>query len=869
MPEIGQTISHYRITEKLGQGGMGEVFLAHDTSLDRKVALKFLPDIFSGDPERLARFEREAKLLASLNHPNIATIYGLEQADGKRFLAMELVGGETLAQRIGRGPLPVDETLGLFRQIAEGLEAAHEKGIIHRDLKPANIKITPEGKVKILDFGLAKAFQSDAPAMDASKSPTLTDQMTQAGVILGTAAYMAPEQAKGRPVDKRADIWAFGCILFECLTGKKAFEGETITETLAAILKGEPNWQALPATIPANIRFVLRRCLEKDAKRRIHDVADLRILIAEAGDIAETTAPVNPSWFTRIWVAIAALLVIALTMTTFLYFRSRKPAEMMRFDVTVPLMPNRYSMAVSPDGHWIVFVASLPGSAPSLFVREIGSVKPKQIEETEGASYPFWSPDSRSIGFAAKGRLKRVDVSGRPQRDICSATNVFNGGTWNNEGVIVFSEWPVLRRVSAEGGESIIISTLDESRKELLHFSPQFLPDGHNFLYVAKSGTGSDIYLGSLDSSKRMQLLAGASMAVYAEPGYLLFQRERTLFARPFNAEKLTLSGESVGIADDLLIGVYESAFFGASQNGLLIYRSAEVQTGSQFVWFDRTGKQLGFAGDPAFYQGAFDLSLDENQIAAGRYNPVTKSTDIWLIECTRNVGIPLTSDPSYHSSPVWSPEGSRIAFSSNRKGNQDIFVKNANGIGEETALVDSADDEWMKDWSKDGRYIAYGTDNHHIYVLPLFGDRKSFPIVQSSANLNLPAFSYDGKWLGYNSDESGTYQIYVISFPEADQKKPVSTGGSVQPRWRQDGKELYYLTLDGKMMAVDVKGNARIEPGIPKMLFDTKLGFVNPNNNQYEVTSDGQRFLLLKPLSEATPTPITVVLNWTSLLKK
>jgi eukaryotic-like serine/threonine-protein kinase len=865
---IGKTLGHYKVGEQLGRGGMGEVYLADDLNLNRKVALKFLPDAFTGDPERMARFEREAKLLATLNHPNIAAIYGLEEAEGKRFLVLELVEGETLAQRLSKGPLPVEEALEVCRQIADGLEAAHEKGVIHRDLKPANVMITAEEKVKILDFGLAKALAGESQNVDASQSPTLTDAMTQRGVILGTAAYMSPEQAKGKAVDKRADIWAFGCILFECLTGKRPFEGETITETLAAILKGEPNWDALPATIPSNIRFVLRRCLEKDVNSRFHDAADVRIEIVGARDICEPTAAAKRSYLAWIWAAVATLIVIALAVPTYLYFRGPEPAEVMRFDVTVPLMPSSYAMAISPDGHWIAYVASSSGSAISLFVREIGSVKPRQIEETEGASYPFWSPDSKSIGFAAGGRLKRVDVSGKPQRDICAAA-LFRGGTWNNEGIIVFSgEHAGLSRVSAEGGESIAITTLDKSRKEVIHYLPNFLPDEHNFLYVTQSGEGSDIYVGSLDSKKQTQLLAGASMAVYAEPGYLLFQRERTLFAQPFNAKKLMLSVEPVSIADNLLTGFGESAIFGASQNGLLIYRATEVQTGFQFAWFDRTGKQLGVAGEPASYQPAFDLSPDGKQIAAQRYNTATKRYGIWLIECDRNVATPLSSDPSLQACPLWSPDGSRIAFSSNRKGRMDIFVKNANGIGEETALVESEVDQWTKDWSKDDRYIAHGDSTGHIYALPLFGDRKSFPIVPSSANLNMPAFSFDGKWVAYSSDESGTYQVYVVSFPAADQRRTVSTGGGVQPRWRQDGKELYYLTLDGKMMAVDIKGENKIEPGIPHMLFDTELAVIW-NNNQYEVTSDGQRFLLLKPLSGTIPTPITVVLNWTSLLKK
>jgi eukaryotic-like serine/threonine-protein kinase len=862
---IGKTLGHYRVGEQLGRGGMGEVYVADDLNLNRKVALKFLPDAFTGDPERMARFEREAKLLASLNHPNIAAIHGLEQAEGKRFLVLELVEGETLAQRISKGALPVEDALAICRQIADGLEAAHEKGVIHRDLKPANVMLTEGDKVKILDFGLAKALSEETQSIDSSQSPTLTEAMTRPGVILGTAAYMSPEQAKGKAVDKRADIWAFGCILYECLTGKRPFEGETVTETLASILKGEPDWSALPATTSSSLRFGLRRCLEKDVSRRFHDAADVRIEIEETREDSEVASPVKRSKLAWISTGIALLLVIALAVSAFLYFRGGGPVEAMRFHVTVPPMTNDYGMAISPNGRQIAFVSIVSGSTPYLFVRQIGNVTPRKIEGTEGAEYPFWSPDGRSVGFCSGGRLKRVDVSGGPSRDLCATAN-FTGGTWSSNGVIVFTDWPILRRVSAEGGDSTPITALDESRKEVLHFFPHFLPDGNRYLYlVSSSFRSSDIFLGSLNSRERTRLLTGVSMAVYAEPGYLLFQRGRTLFAQPFDSEKLRLSGESVSIADNLLVGNLGTAIFGTSQNGLLVYRSASTQSGTQFVWFDRTGNQLGSAGEPGYRPG-FGLSPDGKQIAAARSDPQA-TEDIWVIQCERNITTRFTFGKAIYACPVWSPDGLQIGFTSSRKGNFDIWVKKASGIGEETPIFQSEDQDWMKDWSKDGRYIAYNTSTG-LYALPLFGDRKPFRIVQSPSGLNMPNFSFDGKWIAYNSNETGTWQVYVVPFPLADQKFPISTNSGVQPRWRGDGKELYYLTLDGKMMAVEVEGNGKIKAGIPHILFSTGL-VVDPANNQYAVASDGQRFLILKPVSEATATPITVVLNWTSLLKK
>jgi eukaryotic-like serine/threonine-protein kinase len=867
---VGKTLGHYRIGEQLGRGGMGEVYIADDLNLNRKVALKFLPDTFAADPERMARFEREAKLLASLNHPGIAAIYGLEQADGKRFLALELVEGETLAQRISKGPLSFEEALGICRQIAEALEAAHEKGVIHRDLKPANVMIADGDKVKILDFGLAKALSDETQSVDASHSPTLTEAMTRPGVILGTAAYMSPEQAKGKSVDKRADIWAFGCILYECLTGKRAFEGEAVTETLAAILRGEPDWQALPASTPANIRFVLRRCLEKNASRRFHHAADLKIEIEETREAAEIPVPGKHSWLVWTWASIAIVSVIALAVLGFFYFHNQTPAEAMQFHVTVPPMLNENSIAISPNGRMIAFVAQSSESASALFVREIGAITPRPLNGTEGAEHPFWSPDSLSIGFFAEGRLKRVEVSGGLSRDICAATGAW-GGTWNQNGTIIFSiGLAPLYSVSAAGGEPSAVTSLDMSKKEIGHFLPCFLPDGRHYLYGSGDASKTDIYLGSLDSMERIRLLTDVIKAAYAEPGYLLFYRGRTLFAQPFNAKKLTFYGEPAGIADNLLIDRYKVACFTVSQNGRLVYRSGTAQAKSQFIWFDRAGKQLGPAGEPGMYERAFDLSLDGQKIAAVRTDPRTSQPDIWIIEWERNVSTRLTFDPALAGDVVWCPDGLRIAFNSFRKGNAVIYEKKSSGVGGEALITESAKNAWIEDWSKDGRYIAYGLGLNptDLYVIPLFGDRKPVSIVQSPFNKDEPHFSFDGKWLAYGSDESGVWQVYVISFPAADQKRQVSTSGGGQPRWRQDGKELYYLASDGKMMAVDIRVGAGIKPGVSHELFDTGLS-VDPILDQYAVTPDGRRFLILKSIGETAATPITVILNWTSLLNK
>ena len=867
----GKTLGHYQVGEELGRGGMGEVYLADDLSLDRKVALKFLPEIFTGDCEWMARFEREAKLLASLRHPNIAVIHGIEEAEGKRFLVLELVEGETLAQSLRRGPLPAEEALGICHQIIEALEAAHEKGVIHRDLKPENVMISSGGIVKILDFGLAKTLANESQVVDSPRSPAIPELITRPGFVLGTAAYMSPEQARGKSADRRADIWAFGCILYECLTGKSAFGGETVTDTLAAILTNEPNWQALPTTIPPNIRFVLRRCLEKNLSRRFHHAADIRIQIEESIDGGETAAPARRPWLMRIWAAFATFLVIALAIYSFFPIGGRERPEAMQFQVPASGMPDDYNMAISPDGRAIAYVAATSNTAVrSLFVREMESIAPRQLNGTEGALHPFWSHDSRSIAFFAGGRLKRIEVSGGSPSHICEALD-FRGGTWNREGAIIFGDWPVLRRVSSSGGEPVTISSIDESEGELAHYFPHFLPDGLHYLYEVRftvpSKTG--IYLGSVDTQEKTRLVTTESNAVYAEPGYLLFEKEGALVAQIFDPIKHVLEGEAVRIEDNIYFNASGWAGFSASQNGMLIYRTANS---SRFVWLDRAGNQLATAGKPAAHMSFFDLSPDGKKIAMRWRDPATSNQGIWLMDLASGVRARLTNDTSLESYPVWSqPDGLRVAFSSFRKGNASIFEKKTDGVSPATALLDSSENNYPQAWSKDGRYLAYAKGKGSkwtIYILPLFGERKPFPLDPISGTQWRPSFSYDGRWIAYGSNEAGEPQVFLRSFPAADQKLPVSNEGGVEPQWRMDGRELYYLSPDGKLMAVDIVAGHQIKAGIPRVLFDTKLSIRGDGSNHYAVSADGRRFLLLKPLAESTPAAITVVVNWPSRMK-
>ena len=868
---IGETLGHYKVLEQLGRGGMGEVYLAEDLSLDRKVALKFLPDAFTSDPERMARFEREAKLLASLNHPNIAAIYGLEQADGKRFLVLEYVEGETLQARLNKGALPVEDALGVCRQIAEGLEAAQEKGVVHRDLKPANVMITAEEKVKILDFGLAKALADEIRSVESSHSPTITEAMTQPGVVLGTAAYMSPEQAKGKAVDKRADIWAFGCILYECLTGKRVFEGETVTETLAAILRGEPDWQILPTTTPINIQFVLRRCLNKDISRRFRDAADVQIQMEEVPDIGEVTKPVKHNRLAWIWAAIATLLAIALAVPAFVYFHGQEPGDAMRFYVEIPFAPGRI-LAVSPDGRYIAFVADKDGQR-LLWLHSLAELENRPLQGTDGALYPFWSYNSRFVGFGAEGKLKKIDISGGYPGTLCDLPDglLFRGGTWSSDDVLLFmGGGSSLYRIPADGGTPVAVTAVDQSRQETSHRFPSFLPDGQHFLFTVRSllPENHGIYVGSLDSGERKRVINVLSNGVFAAPGFLLFARDGELIAQRFDPDRLEVTGEPVTIVQQLGNPRVGYAPFTASETGLLAYSSEQEPPDSPLIWMSRDGRQLGEAGG-AFRTPA--LSPDGSLIAVTRCQTDTASTDIWLIDSSRGVEEPLTRHAAWDQHPVWSPDGLRIVFSSPRDDTCGLFQIPVDGSGSEERILDSTTTIRPTDWSPDGRFIVYRNDdpltNTDLWALPLFGDGEPFPIARSEFGEAQGSVSPDGRWIAYSSDDSGRSEIYVHAFPTPKQRWTVTVNGGSDPKWSHDGKELFYAAADGKLMAVPVTLGEVPDFGAPVALFDAKIFDINREGTQYDVSDDGQRFVL--PMPNEIPSKFTVILNWASLLIK
>jgi eukaryotic-like serine/threonine-protein kinase len=887
MSMIGKTLGNFEITSQLGRGGMGEVYQAKDRKLGRHVAIKVLPEEFARDADRVARFQREAKLLASLNHPNIAAIHGLEESNGTNFLVLELVEGETLADMIKAGPVPVEEALKLALQIAEALEAAHEKGVIHRDLKPANVKVTPEGKVKVLDFGLAKAFAGEQAEMNLSNSPTLSEAATLQGIILGTAAYMSPEQAKGKTVDKRADIWAFGAVLFEMLTGRQLFSGETVTETLAAVLTREPELE----NIPEKTRRLLHSCLQKDPKRRLADISDSRFLLEEVTESVPVKRPL-------LWICSTAVLMVAFIVVLLIYLPEKmapSPVNPMRFQIppTVRLAPEG-SFAVSPDGQFLAFAAINSDGTKSLWIRALDSLEAKPLFGTEAATlFPFfWSPDSRFIAFHAGGKLKKIDIRGGPAQTICDLSSDVVGGSWNRNDVIILGSGTTagegLKRVSATGGAVSVLSKPDSARQIIDHFFPTFLPDGRHFLYWQSSQRPENIglYIGSLDSKPEEQgakkVLAANFQPVYipaqnSGPGHLLFLRDLTLMDQQFDDKRLELIGEPVPVVEK--VGSYMAfGFFSASTNGLLIYRSGNAVQVIQGMWFDRQGKSLGVMGESGVGLDGLSLSPDSDKAAISlvKMNQGFASTDLWLVDSARATNTRFTFGQGNNIFPVWSPDGSKIIFASDREGVWNLYQKLVSGVKDEELLLKSNNPKYPSSWSGDGRFLLYAEvdpkTKSDLKIMPLEGDRKPVPFLQTEFNESYGRFSPDMHWIAYQSDESGGNEIYVRGFSnsqgaplETSGKWQVSVGGGVAPRWRKDGKELYYRAPDGKVMVVNVTTDTVFRLGTPKTLFPAP-----PNNSHiWDVTADGDRFLISTAVTEETSLPFNVILNWQAGLKK
>jgi eukaryotic-like serine/threonine-protein kinase len=899
----GARLGPYEILSALGAGGMGEVYRARDTKLKRDVAIKVLPEAFQQDPDRLARFEREAELLATLNHPHIAAIYGLEESkpstgsgQAVQALVLELVEGPTLADRIIQGPIPLDEALPIACQIAEAFEAAHAQGVIHRDLKPANVKLRPDGAVKVLDFGLAKAFEKTPLAGDRTQSPTaLSPTPTLAGVILGTAAYMSPEQARGKAVDKRTDVWAFGCLLFEMLTGKKPFDGETLTDTVAAIVKNEPDWHALPLGTPSLIRSLIARCLRKDPAERLHDIADGRFQIEEALNApVDSAAVVLPARHRREWVAwIAALLFLGAA----LFFAARPSTDSSSGDpISFPVFPLEKSVfsaainttvsvpsfALSPDGHALVFSAETPAARPMLWLRSLDQVSAHELAGTENAQNPIWSPDSRWIGFFADGKLKKVPAGGGAIQLITQTATDFRGGTWGPDDTILFGSGtePILR-VNAAGGKPTPVTVIDASGQEGTHRNPELLPDGHHFLYsiFGRRQDQSGVHAGSLDDQTKKALIRRNTSAVYTPPGYLLFVDGETLMGQAFDAQRLELKGQPFLVAEHVGRNSAFTSAVSASRTGTIAYAGTIFQNG-RLVWLDRGGNPLGSTDTPEGDYTDFRLSPDEKRLAVSLVDPKTNSIEIWLTDLARNSTSRFASGGLVTAAALWSPDGTQLMFRSNRTGIVEFYQRSAAGGGTDRLVLGG---EALRaaqtpsinvvptDWSPDGRNIIFhvpspasGSD---LWLLPLGEGGKPEKFIASPGEDMHGNFSPDGRLVSYTSNESGRFEVYVETIPRSDRKWPVSTNGGYEPRWRADGGEIYYLSEDRQLMAVPVGASPSF--GIPKPLFQTRVpAGVTGNRTHYVPSRDGQRFLVNMAL-DAPISPITVVVNWTATLKK
>jgi serine/threonine protein kinase len=887
---IGKTIAHYEITSQLGKGGMGEVYQAKDLKLGRDVAIKVLPEEFAKDADRVARFQREAKLLASLNHPNIAGIYGLEESGGTNFLVLELVEGETLTDRIKAGPIPVEESLKLALQIAEAIEAAHEKGVIHRDLKPANIKVTPDGKVKVLDFGLAKAFAGEQTDLNLTNSPTISVAATQQGVILGTAAYMSPEQAKGKAVDKRSDIWAFGAVLFEMLTGKPAFPGDEVSEILASVIKGESNLNLLPPNIHPRVREAVARCLQKDLRKRYYAIADVRyeleqVLAAPDGLFVQpaTTVEARSSRKIILWIAAAASIGAIIAGIAVWKLKPAESRQVMRFEYELPEgrqfsnLAWQPSLVISPDGRQIVY-----STPEGLYLRSLDELNAKLIAGTEGDTrQPFFSPDGQWIGYfsPADRQLKKIAVSGGAPVTLCSISPLF-GASWSADNTIVYGQAPGdIMRVSANGGTP---KSLGKTKSGGSLF-PHLLPDGESLLYTDSGGQGQgNVMVRSLESSKAKELFPGFVVG-YLPSGHIVYglTNDDNLYAIPFDPDTLQVKGGPVPIIEGIMGHGVQCA---VSDSGILAYipgTSVDSSIQRTLVWVDRQGKEEPLSAQPNDYRMP-RISPDGTRLALSIGNQ-----DIWIWDFLRENMTRLTRDAASDVSEIWTPDGKRVVFASNRGTSYRIYWIAADGTGKVEPLASLADRQiFPGSWSKDGNILTLNgtqtvgdTGRSDIWTLSMEGEKAVKPLLQEDYSEMQPEISPDGRWMAYVSDESGRREIYVRPFPEVNRGKwPVSTSGGDNPLWSPNSREIYYRN-DDSVMAVSVKTEPTFTPGKPQKLFSGRYvkssasaGDIPP----WGISPDGKRFLMIKPVEPTgksttaeAPHKIVVVVNWFEELKQ
>ena len=884
---IGSTLGHYRIVAELGRGGMGEVYRADDTRLHRQVAIKVLPEEFTQNPDRLARFKREAQLLASLNHTNIASIHGLEEAEGRQFLVLELAEGETLADRIVQGPIPVEEALPIAMQIAEALETAHEKGIIHRDLKPANIQVDTDGKIKVLDFGLAKALEPEhaARGSDPSLSPTLTSAGTVVGVILGTAAYMSPEQARGKAVDKRADIWGFGCVLYETVTGRQAFGGETVTDMVAAVVNREPDWDALPDALPVAVRRLLRRCLEKDPRNRLRDAGDVRIEIQDAVRGVEelpagvTGVPVaaGPGWRLLALVAVLAAVAGGLASWRLLHPEAAgppAPAVRLQLDLEQQLdqsgLPFR-SLAISPDGNRVAYVARV-GSTTQLYLRELDEFESVPIPGTEGGRSPFFSPDGRSLGFFAQGQLKKISLAGGMPLPLGPVAGFHYGATWGEDDTILLAasveKFPYV--VSAAGGPIRQFEIPDVDAVPGIYRWPHFLPGSQSFL-ATFGGTvnglpGPHVVVVSMET-REQRVLAQGSDARYIPTGHLIWAQPTGLLAAPFDLQRLELTGPAMALPVSVQVSPYDCAQAAVADNGTLAYVPPTAVSLSTLVWVDRQGRVEPVTSERRSFS-APRISPDGTRVAAAYGAVGAASGDVWIHDLARDSATRLTLE-GWNNYPVWTPDGERIMFISNRGGYWGMYAKATDGSGGAEAVQAGDAARLALSFTPDGGtflfYEVNAATQRDIWVDPADGDPH--PLVATEYNERGPMFSPDGKWFAYVSDEGGQDEIYVRRYADSGSRWKISVDGGAEPMWGPDGREIFYRSGD-RMMVADVETEPAFRAGRPRELFRGSFARDSFGNPNYDISSDGQRFVMVQ--GETTgPDQLLIVLNWFEELQR
>jgi eukaryotic-like serine/threonine-protein kinase len=886
----GTQLGPYVIFSPLGAGGMGEVWRARDTRLNREVAIKVLPASFAHDADRLRRFKQEALATSALNHPNILTVYDIGDREGMPYIVAELLDGEELRAQLNAGPLSARKAIEYARQIAAGLAAAHEKGIVHRDLKPENLFVTTDGRVKILDFGLAKLR---SPQPQSSEAPT-QKMITDPGTVMGTVGYMAPEQVCGKETDNRSDIFAFGVILYEMLSGQRPFSGDSGVEVMNAILKedppelGESNKQINP-----QLTNILRRCLEKRPGQRFQSASDLGFALEAVSISSSSRLEMAPALSVHkrerlAWLAIALLLgILGFAGAYFIRDPVTNDARVMKFSIPPPEKASFESIAVSPDGRHLAFTAATGGKV-QLWVRAFDSIEARVLTGTQGARSLFWSPDSRFIGFFADDKLKKIEATGGPVQTLCDAPLPLSGA-WSRDGVILFGQSGVgLSRISEKGGEVTAVTTLDRSRQEIAHGSPTFLPDGRHFFFDIASGqkVTRGVYLGSLDGRLKRQLLEEVTGIKYTAAargeksdgaGWLVFGRDGALLARPFDIGRLDFTGDQFLLSDKVGRDIFFDSYltFSLSDNGVLVFDPSIERRRRQYRWVDRRGQQFNLLDVPA---GLFNLWLspDEKRFIADRTDPQTITFDLWLFELAGGTEQRFTIDPADDFSPIWSPDGSRIVWASTREDVvANLYQRAANLAGEPKPLWKSDQSKIPTDWSRDGRFIIYHQYNpktkFDVWVFPLTGsdEAKPLPVVQTEANEVAGALSPDGHWLAYTSNASGRHEIYVQSFPDGGGKRQVSTGGGNSPRWRRDGRELFYYAEDGKLMAAPVRSGESFETGATVSLFEFRAGIPAAAFTPYVVTDNGQRFLINTVVETEPNAPLTVVVNWANGIKK